>query len=138
MDVLSNLDLCAKHAICNLTVAHASYATKGAEPSRKVKNVKDKPVGSMQPSNSFKDVGQYVEEILDKTSALLLSEITEDTIKQHGERLGAVVSNCIRERLSAELKADTRSYLNAAYTEGFGVARMMFQNTGSHNQFRCL
>ncbi|XP_041013536.1 proline--tRNA ligase-like isoform X3 [Juglans microcarpa x Juglans regia] len=111
---------------------------KSAEPSRKVKNVKGKPVGSVQPSNSFKDVGQYVEEILDKTSALLLSEITEDTIKQHGERLGAVVSNCIRERLSAELKADTRSYLNAAYTEGFGVACMMFQNTGSHNQFRCL
>ncbi|KAG2709050.1 hypothetical protein I3843_05G201600 [Carya illinoinensis] len=120
------------------TKDHAVSVTKGAEPSRKVKNVKDKPVGSMQPSNSFKDVGQYVEEILDKTSALLLSEITEDTIKQHGERLGAVVSNCIRERLSAELKADTRSYLNAAYTEGFGVARMMFQNTGSHNQFRCL
>ncbi|KAF5450745.1 hypothetical protein F2P56_031072 [Juglans regia] len=117
---------------------HAVSDTKGAEPSKKVKNVKDKPVGSVQPSNSFKDVGQYVEEILDKTSALLLSEITEDTIKQHGERLGAVVSNCIRERLSAELKADTRSYLNAAYTEGFGVARMMFQNTGSHNQFRCL
>ncbi|XP_041013412.1 proline--tRNA ligase-like [Juglans microcarpa x Juglans regia] len=120
------------------TKDHAVSDTKGAEPSRNVKNVKDKPVGSVQPSNSFKDVGQYVEEILDKTSALLLSEITEDTIKQHGERLGAVVSNCIRVRLSAELKADTRSYLNAAYTEGFGVARMMFQNTGSQNQFRCL
>ncbi|XP_041013535.1 uncharacterized protein LOC121256726 isoform X2 [Juglans microcarpa x Juglans regia] len=120
------------------TKDHAVSVIKSAEPSRKVKNVKGKPVGSVQPSNSFKDVGQYVEEILDKTSALLLSEITEDTIKQHGERLGAVVSNCIRERLSAELKADTRSYLNAAYTEGFGVACMMFQNTGSHNQFRCL
>lgn len=31
-----------------------------------------------------------------------------------------------------------RSYMNTAYTEGFSVARMMFQNTGSHNQFRCL
>uniref|UniRef100_A0A2N9HMM3 YbaK/aminoacyl-tRNA synthetase-associated domain-containing protein n=1 Tax=Fagus sylvatica TaxID=28930 RepID=A0A2N9HMM3_FAGSY len=80
---------------------------KAIEPSRKVKNVKDKPVNSAQPSCSFKDVGQFVDEILDKTSALLLSEITEDTIKQHGQQLGVVVSNCIRERLRSELKTDT-------------------------------
>ena len=111
-------------------------AAKATEPSRKVKNVKDKPVNSVQPSSSFKDVGQFVEEILDKTSALLLSEvslfysalfslivsgssgyakeivmqITEETIKQHGQQLGGVVSNCIRERLASELKTDTVSF----------------------------
>ncbi|KAE8077430.1 hypothetical protein FH972_015995 [Carpinus fangiana] len=111
---------------------------KATGPSRKAKNVKDKPASSVQPSSSYKDVGQFVEEILDKTSALLLSEITEDAIKQHGEGLGAVLSDSIRARLSSELKAETRSYLNTAYTEGFSVARMMFQNTGAHNQFRCL
>ncbi len=51
-------------------------AAKAIEPSRKVKNVKDKPVNSAQPSCSFKDVGQFVDEILDKTSALLLSEVS--------------------------------------------------------------
>lgn len=30
---------------------------------------------------ALNDVGQYLEEILDKTSALILSKITEDTIK---------------------------------------------------------
>ncbi|KAB1205345.1 Prolyl-tRNA synthetase associated domain-containing protein 1 [Morella rubra] len=116
---------------------------KANEPSRKVKNIKEKSVSIVQPSSSFKDVGQFVEEILDKTKALLLSEtrviqITGETIKQHGERLGAVVADGIRERLSSELKADTRLYLNTAYTEGFSVARTMFQNTGAHSQFRCL
>jgi len=116
----------------------ASLQAKASEPSRKAKNIKDKPVSSVQPSSSYKDVGQFVEEILDKTSALLLSEITEDAIKRHGEGLGTVLSDCIRKRLSSELKADTRSYLNTAYTEGFSVARTLFQNTGAHNQFRCL
>ncbi|XP_050251319.1 uncharacterized protein LOC126698258 [Quercus robur] len=111
---------------------------KATEPSRKVKNVKDKPVNSLQPSSSFKDVGQFVEEILDKTSALLLSEITEETIKQHGQQLGGVVSNCIRERLASELKTDTTLYMQTAYTEGFHVARKMFQSTDTHHQFRCL
>ncbi|XP_062146720.1 uncharacterized protein LOC133854498 [Alnus glutinosa] len=115
-----------------------SMEITASEPSRKAKNMEDKPASSVQPASSYKDVGQFVEEILDKTSALLLSEITEDAIKQHGEGLGAVLSDCIRERLSLELKADARSYMNTAYTEGFSTAQVMFQNIGAHNQFRCL
>lgn len=39
-------------------------------------------------------------------------QITEETIKQHGQQLGVVVSNCIRERLASELKTDTVSFGN--------------------------
>lgn len=40
----------------------------------------------------------------------IVMQITEETIKQHGQQLGVVVSNCIRERLASELKTDTVSF----------------------------
>ncbi|KAJ7965591.1 Prolyl-tRNA synthetase associated domain-containing protein 1 [Quillaja saponaria] len=90
-----------------------------AEKSFKPKNTKEKPVNCGRSSSSFTNVGQFVEEILHKTSALFLSEITADAIKQHGEQLGAVVSDNIRNNLSSDLKNLAMIFKNAAYTEGF-------------------
>lgn len=94
-----------------------------------MQKVKEKPAISVHQLSSFTDPGHFVEEILDKTSAIVLSEvgiillfslylgtisglglsyqfiqITEDAIKQHGEHLGAVLSDSIRKRLSLDLK----------------------------------
>lgn len=33
-----------------------------------------------------------------------MPQIREDTVRQHGEQLGAVVSDTLRKRLSSELK----------------------------------
>ncbi|XP_057486716.1 uncharacterized protein LOC130786702 isoform X2 [Actinidia eriantha] len=70
-------------------------------------------------SSSFTDAEKFVEEILERTSAIVLSEIKEETIKQHGEQLGAVVSNSIRKHLSLDIVNLTTILKNTAYTEGF-------------------
>ncbi|KAI3420710.1 tRNA_edit domain-containing protein [Psidium guajava] len=88
--------------------------------------VKDKSSTGVLPSISFTDAGQFVEEILDKTSAVLLSEIREDTLEKHGDQLGAVVSDTFRKRLSSELKNLAIMFKNTAYTEGF--------HAGTHHQ----
>lgn len=87
-----------------------------------MQKVKEKPAISVHQLSSFTDPGHFVEEILDKTSAIVLSEITEDAIKQHGEHLGAVLSDSIRKRLSLDLKNLAIIYKNTAYTEGFHAA----------------
>ncbi|KAL9234666.1 hypothetical protein vseg_009512 [Gypsophila vaccaria] len=61
----------------------------------------------------------FVEEILDKTSNLILSEITEATIKEHGNQLGTVASDNVRKRLLLELNNLAMIFKNSAYTEGF-------------------
>ncbi|KAH7524501.1 hypothetical protein FEM48_Zijuj06G0126000 [Ziziphus jujuba var. spinosa] len=90
-----------------------------SKPSSSVKNAKDKAVKSANPSASTTNVEAFVESILDKTSQLLLKEITEETIKEHGGQLGTVVSNIIRSRLSSDLNSTTMTFKNTAYTEGF-------------------
>uniref|UniRef100_A0A5B7BD62 Putative prolyl-tRNA synthetase associated domain-containing protein 1 n=1 Tax=Davidia involucrata TaxID=16924 RepID=A0A5B7BD62_DAVIN len=80
---------------------------------------KGKSTNSMNLSNSFTDPEKFVEEILEKTSAIILSEIKEETIKQHEEQLGTMVSNSIRKHLRLELKNLATIYKNTAYTEGF-------------------
>ncbi|XP_030536443.2 prolyl-tRNA synthetase associated domain-containing protein 1 [Rhodamnia argentea] len=92
---------------------------KAVKTPAAAEKVKDKSSTGLLPSVSFTDAGQFVEEILDRTSAILLSEIREDTLKQHGEHLGAVVSETIRKRLSSELKNLAIMFKNTAYTEGF-------------------
>ncbi|PKI77659.1 prolyl-tRNA synthetase associated domain-containing protein 1 [Punica granatum] len=95
-----------------------------AKPTKapaKVEKAKDKSLVGSIPPVPFSDAGQFVEEILDKTSALLLAEITGDSIKQHGEQLGSVVSKTIRKHLSAELKNLAVMFKNTAYTEGFSA-----------------
>ncbi|KAL5558381.1 hypothetical protein UlMin_034592 [Ulmus minor] len=90
-----------------------------SKSSSNVQNSKDKPVKCANPIGSTTNVGRFVDEILNKTSALLLSEITEETIKQHGGQLGTILSNSIKSRLSSELNSTTMTFKNAAYTEGF-------------------
>ncbi|XP_071912391.1 uncharacterized protein [Coffea arabica] len=68
---------------------------------------------------SFSDPEKFVEEILEKTSRVVLSEIKGEAIKQHGDQLGSVVSNSIRRQLTAELKNIATIFKNTAYTEGF-------------------
>ncbi|KAK4766057.1 hypothetical protein SAY87_007699 [Trapa incisa] len=87
----------------------------------KVEKEKEKSLVGSVPLAPFSDVDQFAEEILNKTSALLLSEITEDSIKQHGEELGSMVSNTIRKRLSNELKNLAVMFKNTSYTEGFSA-----------------
>ncbi|GAV84112.1 YbaK domain-containing protein [Cephalotus follicularis] len=98
---------------------------KAIKPSKNVQSVKDKSTNGVYPSSSLRDAEKFVEEILDKTSALLLSKITEDTIKQHREQLGAVVGDSIRKHLSSELKMLAIMYKNTAYTEGFCAGTKM-------------
>lgn len=70
-------------------------------------------------SASFSDPEKFVEEILEKMSCVVLSEIKGEAIKQHGDQLGYVVSNSIRRQLTAELKNIATIFKNTAYTEGF-------------------
>ncbi|GAB2260388.1 hypothetical protein Droror1_Dr00011243 [Drosera rotundifolia] len=84
-----------------------------------IKNSKDKPAVAEKSSKTFADSQFFVNDILEKASALVISEITEENVKQHGEQLGAVVSNNIRKHLSSELNNLAALFKNAAYTEGF-------------------
>ncbi|XP_062101210.1 uncharacterized protein LOC133807083 [Humulus lupulus] len=92
---------------------------KASKPSASPHNAKNKPVKGVKPACSTTNVDRFVEEILDKASALLLTEISEESIKQHGGQLGTVVSNNIKSRLISELNSTTMTFKNAAYTEGF-------------------
>lgn len=91
--------------------------------------MKEKATNAVHPSISFADPSKFIEEILDKTSALVISEVTKilfsstpnvfkiicynikltfqvkgESRQQHGQQLGALVSDSIRKLLSAELK----------------------------------
>ncbi|KAJ4830713.1 hypothetical protein Tsubulata_041906 [Turnera subulata] len=68
-------------------------------------NQKEKPADAVHQPSIFSDAGLLAEEIVKKTSGLLLSEITEDTIKQHGESLGTVVAEKMRKRLTSDLSS---------------------------------
>ncbi|KAM0067459.1 putative proline--tRNA ligase [Helianthus debilis subsp. tardiflorus] len=82
---------------------------------------KEKSVNNANSSSSFADPEQFIEEILKKASAIVVAEIKEENIKQHGGQLGAVVSNSLRKNLSLELKNLATMFKNTAYTEGFGA-----------------
>ncbi|KAF7829848.1 prolyl-tRNA synthetase associated domain-containing protein 1 [Senna tora] len=103
-------------------------SAKGVKPSvsEKKQSTKGKPVNNAHLPSPFADVGQFVEEILNKTSAILFSEMKEETKKQHGEQLGTVVSDNLRKGLSSDLKNLAVMFKNAAYTEGF--------HAGTHHQ----
>lgn len=55
-----------------------SNAAKVVKPSVGANNTKGTPAKNVQSSRSFADVGQFVEEILNKTSKLLLSEVNKN------------------------------------------------------------
>ncbi|KAG5525021.1 hypothetical protein RHGRI_031642 [Rhododendron griersonianum] len=100
-------------AVNNKPTSVAGKACKSSSETQK-----EKPITSKLPS-SFADPEKFVEEILERTSAIVLKEIKEETIKQHGEQLGALVSNSIRKHLSLDFTNLTTILKNTAYTEGF-------------------
>nr|GME00544.1 prolyl-tRNA synthetase associated domain-containing protein 1 [Ipomoea batatas] len=72
-------------------------------------------------ANSFADPNKFVEEVLEKTSAIILSEIKVENAKQDGEQLGTALVADLRKRLSEELKSMATMFKNVAYTEGFAA-----------------
>ncbi|XP_009609905.1 uncharacterized protein LOC107822207 isoform X2 [Nicotiana tabacum] len=92
-------------------------SAKAVKPSTDVRNEKlSNGVGS---PTSFADPEKFVEDFLEKTSSLVLSEITEENVKQHGEKLGEAISNKIRNKLATEFKSMATMFKNTAYSEGF-------------------
>lgn len=98
------------------TVVQAKVAKASA---KNVENVKEKATNTVHSSISFADPSKFIDEILDKTSALVISEVKGESMKQHGQHFGASVSDSIRKLLSAELKNLAIIFKNTAYTEGF-------------------
>lgn len=96
-----------------------TITAKADKPSSNGKAVKEQPVSDVKPSLTSADIGRFVDEVLEKTSALCLSEITEDSIKQHGAKLGDVLANDTKNRLTSDLKNLATIFKNTAYTEGF-------------------
>ncbi|EEF48369.1 uncharacterized protein LOC8274099 [Ricinus communis] len=94
-------------------------AVKTTKLPSTVKNVQGESAVPAHQRSVFSDADLLVEEILNKTSALLLSEIKEDSIKEHGEHLGTVVADSIRKRLSSDLKSLAIMFKNTAYAQGF-------------------
>ncbi|KAL1344511.1 hypothetical protein HN51_018402 [Arachis hypogaea] len=92
---------------------------KAVKPAVSEKNAKGAPVKNERLSSSSANVGQFVEEILQKTSELVLLQINEGNIKQHGEQLGTVVSDNLQKNLSSDFKNLAMIFKNTAYTEGF-------------------
>ncbi|CAL0315502.1 unnamed protein product [Lupinus luteus] len=107
-----------------------TISAKLSKPSISEKNTKEKHVNKGQSPSHSVDIGLSVDEILHKASELLLSEINDEAIKQHGEHLGTVVFDNLRKGLSSDLKDLAMIIKNTAYTEGF--------HAGIHHQPRRL
>ncbi|XVE55365.1 hypothetical protein DITRI_Ditri03aG0152800 [Diplodiscus trichospermus] len=84
-----------------------------------LQRLQEKPVNGVQPSIPSADAGKFVEELLDRASALLLSEISEDSIKQHGGQLGAEVAKNIKKCLREDLKNLAITFKNTDIRKGF-------------------
>ncbi|XP_050363666.1 uncharacterized protein LOC126782457 [Argentina anserina] len=96
-------------------VSASNKPTKSAvstKPSISAKGPQDKPA-------NITDVWKFVEGLLDSTSSLLLEEITEKNFKEHGEKLGEMISNRLKTKLAAEMQNSVMIFKNTAYTEGF-------------------
>ncbi|XP_031498945.1 uncharacterized protein LOC116263373 [Nymphaea colorata] len=65
------------------------------------------------------DVKKIVDEIITRTSEVVISEVNKESIQLHGEQLGSVVSAGLKKRLGADLENLIMVLKNAAYTQGF-------------------
>ncbi|XAR62788.1 Proline--tRNA ligase [Bertholletia excelsa] len=101
---------------------------KSAKPSSDASKEKS---ASANLSLPFTEPEKFVEEILEKTSAVIISEIKQENIKLQGEELGALVSNSVKKHLSLDLINLATIFKNTAYSEGFHAGS---RNKGS----RCL
>ncbi|PWA83630.1 ybaK/aminoacyl-tRNA synthetase-associated domain-containing protein [Artemisia annua] len=122
-DAPSVKDVVEKTASLKIDGAVNSKPVSDTAKSSKVSKVppKEKMASTASSSHSFADPEKFIEEILEKASAIVLSEIKEENIKQHGDQLGTVVSNSMKKKLSLELKNLATMFKNTAYTEGFGA-----------------
>nr|XP_028950262.1 uncharacterized protein LOC114821592 isoform X1 [Malus domestica] len=112
------------HAEIQVSVSNKSTAsTVSSKPSSSAKSAKDKQVNGVNVSKTVADVGSLVEDLLDRTSSLLLSEITEETIKKHEGQLGTKVSDSIRSRLREDFERTLMIFKSTAYTEGFSAGK---------------
>ncbi|KAL3845544.1 hypothetical protein ACJIZ3_002947 [Penstemon smallii] len=82
---------------------------KAAKPSNA--SIKEKSSGDVNPSISFADPDKFVQEILEKTTSIVLSEIKEENIEKFSDN--------ISKQLGLELKNIATIFKNTAYTEGF-------------------
>ncbi|GKC80081.1 prolyl-tRNA synthetase associated domain-containing protein 1, partial [Tanacetum coccineum] len=105
-DTPSVKDVVEKTASLKIDGAVNSKPVSVAAKSSKVSKVpaKEKMASTASSSHSFADPENFIEEILEKASAIVLSEIKEENFKQHGDQLGTVVSNSMKTNLSLELK----------------------------------
>ncbi|CAA2983059.1 prolyl-tRNA synthetase associated domain-containing 1 [Olea europaea subsp. europaea] len=100
-------------SVNNKPTANAAKATKPSNAFQEEKS------DSNVLSSSFGDPEELVEEILEKTTSIVLSEVREENMEKYREQLGTVVSNSIRKQLSMELKSIISMFKNTSYTEGF-------------------
>ncbi|KAF5201404.1 Prolyl-trna synthetase associated domain-containing protein [Thalictrum thalictroides] len=106
----------------HVVVINKSDVTTGKvvkQSTKQAQSVKEKPLASQQPPPSCMNIDYFVDQIISKTSSLVLSGITSETIEQHGEKLGGVVSDNIKKKLSADLASLAMMLKNTAYSEGF-------------------
>ena len=62
--------------LCKINLFFSVHLVKAAKPSSTVKNAKDKEYNSASQPNAFSHPDLFVEEILNKTAELMLSEIS--------------------------------------------------------------
>lgn len=88
-------------------------AEKPVKPSKSL--AKEKPVDAVNMS-SFADPEKFVNEILEKASAVILSKAKDEKLKQ---QIDTMLSNCVKKHLSLELQSLATMFKNSAYTDGF-------------------
>ncbi|KAG6390388.1 hypothetical protein SASPL_148122 [Salvia splendens] len=104
--------------VLRFTLHYHGSGAKPAKPSNT--STKEKPSGPVNTSITYADPNKLVEEILEKTRTIVLSEIKEDeNTEKYREQLATIVSNNISKQLSMELKNLAIIFKNTAYTEGF-------------------
>ncbi|PIN11394.1 Proline--tRNA ligase [Handroanthus impetiginosus] len=86
---------------------------KAVKPSNA--STKEKSPVAVDVSISYADPDKFVEEILEKTTSIVLSEVKEVNIDKHQEQL----LDSIKKQLGLELKNIATIFKNTAYTEGF-------------------
>ncbi|KAL4554955.1 hypothetical protein LXL04_037565 [Taraxacum kok-saghyz] len=85
---------------------------------------------STKTGNSFADPEKFIEEILEKASSLVVSEmltchvtscvqIKDVNIEKNGQQLGDVVSSLLKKKLTLEFQNLATMFKNTAYTEVF-------------------
>ncbi|GJV40483.1 prolyl-tRNA synthetase associated domain-containing protein 1 [Tanacetum coccineum] len=120
-DTPSVKDVVEKTASLKIDGAVNSKPVSVAAKSSKVSKVpaKEKMASTASSSHSFADPENFIEEILEKASAIVLSEIKEENFKQHGDQLGTVVSNSMKTNLSLELKRLAEDHYASPSSSGF-------------------